>query len=157
MSAEEYFSTGCMLLDLDVSSKDVVIEKMVEAAAAAGKIKRSKNAEVIEKVMAREEVGSTGIGRGVAVPHAKSSSVKELIGVFARIKRPLDFSALDGQPVDLVFLLLAPAPSAGDHLGVLALVARIARDELYCRFLRQAKTPQDALEVLKEAMEGMGG
>jgi PTS system fructose-specific IIA component/PTS system nitrogen regulatory IIA component len=146
-----------MLLDLDAGSKDAVIEKMVEAAAAAGKIKRSKNAEVIEKVMAREEVGSTGIGRGVAVPHAKSSSVKELIGVFARTKRPLDFSALDGQPVDLVFLLLAPAPSAGDHLGVLALVARIARDELYCRFLRQAKTPQDALEVLKEAMEGMGG
>ena len=146
-----------MLLDLDASSKDTVIEKMVEAAATAGKIKRSKNAEVIEKVMAREEVGSTGIGRGVAVPHAKSSSVKELVGVFARTKRPLDFSALDGQPVDLVFLLLAPAPSAGDHLGVLALVARIARDELYCRFLRQAKTPQDALEVLKEAMEGMGG
>jgi fructose-specific phosphotransferase system IIA component len=155
--AEEYFAASCMLLDIDVSSKEAVVQKMVEAAAATGKIKRGKTAEVVEKVMAREQVGSTGIGRGVAVPHAKSTSVKDLVGVFARVKKPLDFSALDGQPVDLVFLLLAPAPSAGDHLGVLALIARIARDEMYCRFLRQARTPEDALDVLREAMDGMGG
>lgn len=155
--AGDYFATGCVLLDIDAGGKDELIIKMVEAAADCGKIKRSKNKEVIEKVMSREKVGSTGIGRGVAVPHAKSSSVKELVGVFARIKQPIEFAALDGQPVDLVFLLLAPEPSAGDHLGVLAVVARMARDELYCRFLRQAKTPEEALDVLDEAMGNVGG
>jgi len=157
VSAKDYFSSGCVLLDLEVGNKAEIIELMVTSAAENGTIKRGKAEEVIKKVMAREEVGSTGIGRGVAVPHAKCSAVKGLTGLFARTKKPIDFNALDGQPVDLIFLLLSPEPSSGDHLGVLAIVARIARDELYCRFLRQAKTPEEAVEVLEEAMQSLGG
>lgn len=156
MAAIEYFCAEGMLLDIDVADKEAAVGALVEAAAAMGKIKRGKTGEVIEKVMEREAVGSTGIGHGVAVPHARSGSVKELVGVFGRLKEAVPFDALDGQPVDLVFLLLSPPTSSGEHLPVLAKVAVIARDETYCRFLRQAGAPSETLEILKEAFASSG-
>lgn len=156
MSAIECFSEEGILLDLPAADKEAVVRELVAAAAATGKIKRGKAEEVVDKVLERERVGSTGIGRGVAVPHTRAAAVKELVGVFARLEQPVGFDALDGRPVDLVFLLLSPQPSGGEHLAVLASVAMIARDEVYCRFLRQARTVAETFEVLKEAFEKAG-
>ena len=156
MSAIEYFCEEGVVLDLEAGDKEGVIRRLVEAAAAMGKIKRGRAEEVVAKVLEREEIGSTGIGHGVAVPHARAAGVKELVGVFGRLREPVEFQALDGRPVDLVFLLLSPTPSSGEHLEVLAALAMIARHELYRRFLRQAKDAEEAYEVLKEAFEEAG-
>lgn len=156
MSAIEYFCEEGILLDIDTGSKSEALSTMVSAADAMGKLKRGKVDEVISGVLEREEVGSTGIGHGVAVPHARCAGVKELTGVFCRLKDPVDYNALDGNQVDLLFMMLSPSPSGGEHLSVLASVAIIARDEMYCNFLRQAGSAEDVYEILEEAFTKAG-
>ena len=87
--------------------------------------------------MQREKLGSTGVGNGIAIPHGKLPKLDKLFGLFARLDRPVDFEALDGQPVDLVFLLLAPEGAGADHLKALARVARLLRDPEVARKLRE--------------------
>ena len=87
-------------------------------------------------LMQREKLGSTGVGNGVAIPHGKLPKLDKLFGLFARLDRPVDFEALDGQPVDLIFLLLAPEGAGADHLKALARVARLLRDPEVARKLR---------------------
>jgi len=89
--------------------------------------------------MQRERLGSTGIGNGIAIPHGKLARLERLFGVFARLERPIDFEALDGQPVDLVFLLLAPEGAGADHLKALARIARLLRDSEVAQKLRESR------------------
>ena len=94
-------------------------------------------------LMQREKLGSTGIGNGIAIPHGKLPKLERLFGLFARLDRPIDFEALDGQPVDLIFLLLAPEGAGADHLKALARVARLLRDPDIARKLREfARSPK---------------
>jgi nitrogen PTS system EIIA component len=95
-------------------------------------------------------LGSTGIGRGVAIPHAKLAKLDRLVGMFARVEMPIDFEALDGEPVDLVFLLLAPEGAGADHLKALARIARLLRDEKIAEELRRARD-ENALRALLTA------
>ena len=95
----------------------------------------------------RERLGSTGIGKGVAVPHGKLPELTRLWGMFARLERPVLFEAVDDQPVDLVFMLLAPAEAGAEHLRALARVSRLLRDEAICQKLRGTDSP-DALYAL---------
>ena len=101
--------------------------------------------------MGREDLGSTGIGKGVAVPHAKHDSVDGLVAAFGRSKKGIEFAALDGQPVQLVFLILSSKEHSGQHLGALARVARLVRDDRFCRFLREAKDAKDLVDLFAEA------
>jgi PTS system fructose-specific IIA component/PTS system nitrogen regulatory IIA component len=101
--------------------------------------------------MSREELGSTGIGKGVAVPHAKHESVEGLVAAFGRSAAGVEFAALDGQPVQLIFLLLSSKDVSGQHLEALARVARLVRDDKFCRFLREAKDRGELAELLQEA------
>jgi PTS system fructose-specific IIA component/PTS system nitrogen regulatory IIA component len=101
--------------------------------------------------MSREELGSTGIGKGVAVPHAKHECVQGLVVAFGRSQKGIEFSALDGQPVHLVFLLLSSKDVSGQHLEALARVARLVRDDRFCRFLREAKSRKELADILLEA------
>jgi PTS system fructose-specific IIA component/PTS system nitrogen regulatory IIA component len=101
--------------------------------------------------MKREELGSTGIGRGVAVPHTKHASVEKLIGTVGVSPAGLDFESLDGQSASLFFLLVSPPDRPGDHLRALENISRQLRDETFCRFLRQSKSPDDILQLLEEA------
>ena len=98
--------------------------------------------------MQREKLGSTGVGNGVAIPHGKLPKLSKVIGVFARLERPVDFEALDGQPVDLVFLLLAPEGAGADHLKALARVARLLRDPEIARKLRESTDDEALYAVL---------
>ena len=86
--------------------------------------------------MQREKLGSTAVGNGIAIPHGKLPKLEKLFGLFARLERPIDFEALDGQPVDLIFLLLAPEGAGADHLKALARIARLLRDPAIARKLR---------------------
>src|SRR5499426_4273065 len=110
---------------LKVNSKKQILQELAtKAAELCGQSER----EILEILQQREKLGSTGIGNGIAIPHGKLPKLERLFGLFARLDRSIDFEALDGQPVDLVFLLLAPEPAGADHLKALARVARLLRD-----------------------------
>src|ERR1700758_2861371 len=103
-------------------------QAMQELASKAAKLTGQNERGIFEILLQREKLGSTGIGHGVAIPHGKLPKLNKLFGLFARLARPGDFEALDGQPVDLVFLLLAPEGAGADHLKALARVARLLRE-----------------------------
>jgi nitrogen PTS system EIIA component len=106
------------------TKKQALIELSEKAAELSGVSAR----EIFDALLYREKLGSTGIGDGVAIPHGKLAKLKNIFGVFARLERPIDFEALDGAPVDLIFLLMAPEASGADHLKALACAARLLRD-----------------------------
>src|SRR6201993_2254385 len=130
---------------LKVNSKKQAIQELaVRAAELTGQNER----EVLEILQQRERLGSTGIGNGIAIPHGKLPKLERLFGVFARLDRPIDFEALDGQPVDLLFLLLAPEAAGADHLKALARVARLLRDPEVARKLRESRDAEAIYVVL---------
>lgn len=109
------------------------VEGELQEAAAAIAVRtggdfRHSGAEVFDTILQRERLGSTGVGNGIAIPHGKLAGVKRIAGVFARLETPVDFRSLDDQPVDLVFLLLAPEGAGADHLKALSRIARVLRD-----------------------------
>ena len=124
--------------------KQVLAELAVKAAELSGQNERA----ILEILQQREKLGSTGVGNGIAIPHGKLPKLTKLFGPFARLERPVDFEALDGQPVDLVFLLLAPEGAGADHLKALARVARLLRDPDIARKLRDSRDAEALYAVL---------
>ncbi|WP_413873820.1 PTS sugar transporter subunit IIA [Albidovulum sp.] len=108
-------------------------------------------AETVDALQERESLGPTGVGHGVALPHARLHGLDRVVGVFIRLEKPLDFDAVDRQPVDLVFALLAPKDSGVEHLKALALVSRTLRDAATCKKLRANSDPAALHAVLTEA------
>jgi PTS system nitrogen regulatory IIA component len=113
----------------------------------ASRITGLSEREIFDTILQREKLGSTGVGNGVAIPHGKLRSIDKIVGVFARLAKPVDFDALDDQPVDLVFLLLAPEGAGADHLKALARIARLMRDGQVAEKMR-ASDSADALYAL---------
>jgi PTS system nitrogen regulatory IIA component len=103
---------------------------------------------IVDALQAREVLGSTGIGHGIAVPHARMKGLQQMFGLFARLERPIDFDAIDGQPVDLVFLLLVPDRAGNEHLAALAAVARQLRDRNVAAQLRAVATRGELYDAL---------
>lgn len=104
-------------------------------------------------VLKREKLGSTGIGRGIAIPHAKLKSLDGIIPALARSEEGIEFHSVDGEKVSLLFFVLSPPKEEGLHLELLRWVSDIARDNDYCRFLREAKGSHEILSILREAEE----
>jgi len=130
---------------LKVNTKKQAIQELAaRAAALTGQNERA----ILEILLQREKLGSTGVGNGVAIPHGKLAKLGGLFGLFARLERPIDFEALDGQPVDLIFLLLAPEAAGADHLKALARVARLLRDPEIARRLRESRDADALYAVL---------
>ena len=125
------------------SKKQALGELAKRAASVSGTEERA----IYDLVMERERLGTTGIGMGTAIPHARVPGLARLYGVFARLEKPIEFEAIDDQPVDLIFLLLAPEGAGADHLKALALVSRLLRDRAVCEKLRGTDKP-DALYAL---------
>jgi PTS system nitrogen regulatory IIA component len=125
------------------AKKQALLELAKRAAAMTGVPERAIHEALVE----RERLGSTGIGMGVAVPHAKLPGLDRVCGLFARLERPIPFDAIDDQPVDLIFALLAPENAGADHLTALALVSRLLRDRAVCEKLRGTRSA-DALYAL---------
>ena len=121
---------------LRVGSKKQALQ---ELAARASEILKRDEREIFETLNQRERLGSTGVGHGIAIPHGKLAKMETLFGMFARLEKPVDFEALDGEPVDLVFLLLAPEAAGADHLKALARVARLLRDPEVAKKLRASR------------------
>jgi PTS system nitrogen regulatory IIA component len=134
-----------VLLDLRSGSKRQLLQALADAAAQATGV---ESVTILEALVQREKLGTTGLGEGIAIPHAKIPALAELTGFFARLGKPVDFDALDGHPVDLVFLLLAPEAAGADHLKALARVARILRDQDLRRQIREAATATEVSSLL---------
>ena len=151
MKFVDFVSRDAIRTSIDVDDKEQVIRAMATALLEVGKISEDQHGSIVEAVLKREELGSTGIGRGVAVPHTKHPSVSELVGTVAVSEDGVDFDSLDGEKVHLLFLLISPPDRPGDHLRALENISRQLRDAAFCRFLKQSKTPKDVWQLLEEA------
>jgi nitrogen PTS system EIIA component len=130
---------------LKVTNKKQALQELASKAAA---LTEQNERAIVEILMQREKLGSTGVGNGIAIPHGKLPKLGKLFGLFARLDRPIDFEALDGQQVDLIFLLLAPESAGADHLKALARVARLLRDADIARKLRASRDAEALYAVL---------
>lgn len=151
MKFSDFISNKSICADLASTEKDSVVAELVDALLASGDIKESDREDIIKAIMKREELGSTGIGRGIAVPHTKHPSVEKLIGTVGVSVGGVDFDSLDGEQVQLFFLLVSPPDRPGDHLRALENISRQLRDETFCRFLKQSKNVEDIVQLLEEA------
>src|SRR5713101_1537141 len=136
--------------ELSANTKEGVIREMVEGLKAAGYFKTGEPEDIVKAILKRELLGSTGIGRGVAIPHTKHNSVDRLIGTVALSKSGVVFDSLDGEPVFVFVLLISPQDRPGDHLRALENVSRCLRDDGFVRALRQATSREAIWELLQE-------
>jgi nitrogen PTS system EIIA component len=145
MTLTDLVAPNAILAALKANNKKQTIQ---ELAARAAELTGQNERAILEVLLQREKLGSTAVGNGVAIPHGKLPKLGRLFGLFARLPRPVDFEALDGQPVDLVFLLLAPEGAGADHLKALARVARLLRDPDNARKLRESRDADALYAVL---------
>ena len=125
MDLSDLINVPAIMPALKANSKKQLLQLLSERAAAISGIPER---EVFDTILQRERLGSTGVGNGIAIPHGKLVNIHSIVGIFARLEQPVDFEALDDQPVDLVFLLLAPEGAGADHLKALSRIARVLRD-----------------------------
>ncbi len=136
MSLNDLISREAILPSLKAANKKQALQDISDRAAEVTGLAAR---EIFDSLLQRERLGSTGIGNGIAIPHGKLAKCNRITGVFARLEKPIDFDALDGAPVDLVFLLLAPEHAGADHLKALARIARILRDPVITTRLRATR------------------
>ena len=147
MQLSDLISTDGVIPSLKVSSKKQALQ---ELSQLAGKVTGLSARDVFETLLQRERLGSTGLGQGIAIPHGKLPGLDTLHGVFARLDTPIDFDAMDGQKVDLIFLLLAPESAGADHLKALARVSRMLRDNAVVAKLRGSDERAALYAILTE-------
>ncbi|MEE3218995.1 MAG: PTS sugar transporter subunit IIA [Planctomycetota bacterium] len=151
MKFADFVSSTAIRPDLAAEDKDEVIREMAASLVEAGELAESELESIVKAILKREELGSTGIGRGIAVPHTKHPSVEKLVGTVAVSTEGVDFKSLDGEKVQLFFLLISPPDRPGDHLRALENISRQLRDDTFCRFLKQSKSADDISQLLEEA------
>ncbi len=148
MKIMDFLVPQAIQVQVKSKTKKEVIEELANLLYKAGKITDLK--KVVQVLMDREELGSTGIGQGIAIPHGKSDSVKDLVAAFGFSKTGISFDALDGAPVHLIFLLVAPEAQAGAHLKALACISSFLKDKYFRNALLQSATPEDVIKVIEE-------
>jgi mannitol/fructose-specific phosphotransferase system IIA component (Ntr-type) len=151
MKFSDFVSAKSIQAVLTSDTKETVVAELVDALVTAGNIKSADRDDIIKAIMKREGLGSTGIGRGIAVPHTKHAGVDRLVGTVGVSPEGIDFDSLDGQKAQLFFLLVSPPDRPGDHLRALENISRQLRDDTFCRFLKQSKNTEDIMQLLEEA------
>ncbi len=145
MNIRDFLSAHDVAIDVAVSNKQKVL---LELASKAGARLRLAPDHILAELSKREELGSTGVGDGVAIPHARFPEIDKTFGMLFRLRQPIDFDALDGKPIDLVFLLLLPESTKGEQLSALACVARKLRNPAITADLRHARDGAQILRLL---------
>jgi nitrogen PTS system EIIA component len=145
MPLNDLVAPNAVIPALKANNKKKAIQ---ELAGRAAKLSGQSERAILEVLIQREKLGSTGVGNGVAIPHGKLPKLDRLFGMFVRLEKPIDFDSLDGQQVDLIFLLLAPEAAGADHLKALARVARLLRDPEVARKLRDSRDTDALYAVL---------
>jgi mannitol/fructose-specific phosphotransferase system IIA component (Ntr-type) len=157
MRMSDFVVRDSIVVPLTATGKEGVIREMVEGLRAAGQFKNADVEDIIRAILKRELLGSTGIGRGVAIPHTKHPGVDKLVGTIAVSPGGVAFDSLDGEPVFVFVLLISPQDRPGDHLRALENVSRSLRNDHFVGELRQAKTRERVLQLLDGADEGGPG
>ncbi|PSC04065.1 PTS IIA-like nitrogen-regulatory protein PtsN [Alsobacter soli] len=147
MPLSDFLTPEAVIPALRANNKKQALQELAEKASALSGLPER---DLFETLLQRERLGSTGIGHGIAIPHGKLAKAPKLFGLFARIEKPIDFEALDGEPVDLVFLLVAPEAAGADHLKALARVARVLREPSVTSKLRSASDAAAIYAILTQ-------
>ena len=150
MNIRDFLKEKAISTDLESENKVDVITEMVAMLVDAGIIEKKHKNKLVDGLMAREALGSTAIGSGIAIPHTKSDAVTNLVGALAISKKGVNFDSLDGDPVFIYFLLIAPSDSAGPHLKALARISRLLKDKFVRDSLKTAKTAKDVMEIISQ-------
>jgi len=145
MNIADIISKNAVLDNVQVASKRELVQSLSQRIAALSEMDERV---IFDAVWERENLGSTGYGEGVAFPHARIEGLDKVCGMFARLDEPVDFDALDGKPVDLVFMLVSPENSGADHLTALAALSRILKTEGCCEKLRKARSVDEIYSIL---------
>src|SRR5579883_2436378 len=148
MEIRDLLQPEAVVAHLKAGSKKQLLQELARHAAAITGVGERR---IFETLLERERLGTTGVGNGIAIPHGKLGELKRLYGLFARLDRPIDFDAIDEQPIDLVFLLLAPEGAGADHLKALARVSRLLRDSTMCEKLRGTDTADGLYMLLTQS------
>jgi PTS system nitrogen regulatory IIA component len=148
MKISDLVRPDAVIPNLRVASKKQALQELANKAAAIVGVDAR---DIFDTLLERERLGTTGVGQGIAIPHGKLADIQGLYGVFARLEQPIDFDSIDDQPVDLMFLLLAPEGAGADHLKALAKVSRLLRDQSMCEKLRGSDGRDAIYALLTEA------
>lgn len=148
MTLIDLLSPAAVISPLRANGKKHALQELSHHAA---QLTGLDERELFEALMQRERLGSTGIGDGIAIPHGRMAGIDRLTGVFARAEKPIDFDALDGQPVDILFVLIAPEGAGADHLKALARVARVLRSQTVIEQIRAVRDPEAIYAILAES------
>lgn len=148
MKILDFLCTDAVIADLKATTKKDLIDEMVSAMVESGAFEKKNKAKIIDVLMAREALGSTAIGQGIAIPHGKTDAVDQLVAGIGISRKGVDFDALDGEPAHIFFLLAAPIDSAGPHLKALARVSKLLKDKYFRENLRLAKDKKEMLSLI---------
>jgi len=157
MKLVDFMELDATLDEIKDVDRNSCLRQLVEALAKAGKIKKEDVHSIYYGLKKREDLGSTGIGKGVAVPHTKTDRVKGLIGMLGRSRKGVDFAALDGEPVHIFFMILSPSKSPGprEHLKALEHISKLLRVDMYVKFLKDARDKEELKRLLVEEDESI--
>ena len=147
MKITEFLDKKGIKIGMQSTEKEDSLKELVEVLADVKDIGDSKS--ILKALVERENLGSTGIGQGIAIPHGKTDKVKELVAVLGISSKGVNFEALDGDLVYIFFLLVAPKETAGPHLKALAQISRLLRDSYFCELLRRCKSPEEVYDLIK--------
>lgn len=147
------FRIETVKVGLESSTKPTVLAELLDVTIAAGHLGEGARPALLKALIEREKIGSTGVGHGIAIPHVKSAAVKEVVTAVGIARTPLEYQAVDGEPVDLFFLLVSPSSEAQSHLETLRWLSRLVRHPDFGRFMRSARTPKDVVGLFKEMGE----
>lgn len=148
MKIMDFLSKKAVSAGLKATDKEGVIRELVDLLAKADEIKNKE--DLVRALLTRESLGSTGIGQGIGIPHAKSPNAKNLVAAFGLSHQGVNFDSLDGEPAYIFFLLIAPEESAGPHLKALARISRMLKDKYFREMLRKAKDEKEILRIIQE-------
>ena len=151
MKFSDFVKTEAIKAELAASDKEAVIRELVSSLVESGQLGADDQESIVQAILKREELGSTGIGRGIAVPHTKHPSVDKPIGTVGISSTGVEFQSLDGEQVQLFFMLISPPDQPNDHLRALENISKQLQDETFCRFLKQSRTSKDVQQILEEA------
>ncbi len=147
MKIQDILKPELVFLDVNIASKKETLEKIAKISSS---VIACDERNIFDALVERERLGTTGIGKGVAIPHARLTGLTSLFCAFMRVNS-VNFESIDGKPVDLIFFLLVPEESGADHLKALARISKLLRNEEVCEALRKVKTSQEALALINEA------
>ncbi len=153
MQIMDFLSKKAIVTDIKSTKKEDVIKELVDALISAGEIEKRYRNKLIEALMGRESLGSTAIGQGIAIPHAKSDCVDKLVAALGLSKKGVDFDSLDGELAYIFFLLVAPQDSAGPHLKALARISRLLKDKYFRDTLRSSTDEKSVIKIISQEDE----